>query len=287
MLSLALVMALATGTVQRLTLDAPSLRENRRSVRVYLPPSYFQPTARGRRYPVVYLLHGWPGSEGNWFGLGRAAETADSLIADGVIPELILVCPHGGGPGLLGRSLYINSADGSSRMEDFLARDLVRWTDSTFRTRPERAARAIAGLSDGGGAAVNLAFKHPDVFGGCASMSGEFTLAGGMGTGRLLGSGPARVRLLAENSPQRYVTRIASRLQGVTIYFDCGLADEQLGDNRVFHRTLERLGIRHVYREFPGTHTWGYWRTHLRDVLIALAMSRAGDRAVDFRVRSP
>src|SRR5262249_24791842 len=54
---LALCAALAHGTVQRLTMSAPSLGEPRRDVRVYLPPSYFDPDARSRRYPTVYLLH--------------------------------------------------------------------------------------------------------------------------------------------------------------------------------------------------------------------------------------
>jgi len=268
--ALALAAAVAGGTVQRLTLSAPSLGDHHRNVRVYLPPSYYRPEARTRRYPVVFLLHGWPGGEGNWFGPGRAARTADSMIATGTIPELILICPDAAGHGFLGRSLYINSYDGASRMEDFLSHDLVRWADSTFRTRPEAAGRAIAGLSDGGSGAVNLAFKHPDVFAGCASMSGDFTLEGESGTGGVLGPEPGRSRLLADNSPALYVAGAARRLHGVTIYFDCGLSDEALANNRSFHRLLEGLGVPHTYREYPGSHTWGYWRAHLRDALTAL-----------------
>ena len=51
------------GTVQQLFMPAPSLRDPHRIVRVYLPPSYSTPEAAHRRYPVVYMLHGWPGSE--------------------------------------------------------------------------------------------------------------------------------------------------------------------------------------------------------------------------------
>src|SRR5262249_15460945 len=71
--------ALARGPVLRLEMPAPSLQQEKRDVRVYLPPSYSRPESSARRYPVLYLLHGWPGSEGNWFGSGRAAETADRL----------------------------------------------------------------------------------------------------------------------------------------------------------------------------------------------------------------
>src|SRR4029077_9448141 len=66
------------GDVQRLTMPAPSLHEASRTVRVYLPPTWGRAESAHRRYPVVYLLHGWPGSDGNWFGLGKAAATADS-----------------------------------------------------------------------------------------------------------------------------------------------------------------------------------------------------------------
>ena len=102
---LLLAAGLARGTILRLEMPAPSLHQEKRDVRVYLPPSYSGPQSSARRYPVLYLLHGWPGSEGNWFGSGRAAETADRLISDGSIPELIIVCPDGGGRGMLGRSL--------------------------------------------------------------------------------------------------------------------------------------------------------------------------------------
>jgi enterochelin esterase-like enzyme len=258
-----------TGTVQRLTMPAPSLQQENRDVRVYLPPSYFQPEAAARRYPVLYLLHGWPGTDGNWFGSGRAAQTADELIAGGVIPEVILVCPEGS-RGLLGRSLYINSYNGSSRMADYVVRDVVGWADSTFRTRPEPGQRGIVGLSDGGSAAVNLAFKHPDVFGACASLSGEFTLEKEAGMGGAIGPEPGATRLLEENSPALYAARMAPRLRGLVIYFDCGASDDPVGDNRNFHALLLQLGMPHTYREFPGSHSWGYWRTHLRDALVTV-----------------
>ena len=269
--ALALAAVVAHGSTERLALAAPALGDPHRDVRVYLPPSYFRPEARALRYPTVYLLHGWPGSDGNWFGLARAAQSVDSMIAAGRLPELILICPDGGGRGFLGRSLYINSYDGKSRMEDFVTHDLVRWADSTFRTRPQPAARAIAGLSDGGSGAVNLAFKHPEVFGGCASMSGEFVLEPTTGSGGALGPEPGRSRLATENSPALYAARIAEQLRGLTIYFDCGQGDEALTGNRAFDRTLTSLGVSHVYREYPGSHTWGYWRAHLRDALAAVS----------------
>jgi enterochelin esterase-like enzyme len=275
MTALVLLLAAIAGATQRLTMPAPSLHQASRDVRVYLPPSYFRPEAADRRYPVVYLLHGWPGGAGNWFGSGRAAQTADEMIGGRLIPELILICPDGS-RGLLGRSLYINSYDGSSRMADFIVHDVVDWADSTFRTRPGPGGRALVGLSDGGSAAVNLTFQHPDVFGACGSLSGEFRLEKEAGMGGAIGPEPGATRLLEENSPALYASRMAARLRGLVIYFDCGVSDDPIGDNRDFHALLLRLGVPHTYREFPGSHSWGYWRTHLRDALVTVTsrMSR-------------
>ena len=241
-------------------MPAPSLNQASRSVRVYLPSSYDRPEARARRYPVVFLLHGWPGGEGNWPGEGGATKTLDSLMASGAIPEMIAVMPSGTGIGLLGRSLYVNSYDGRSRMEDYVVRDLVTWVDSAFRTRREARARAL-----------NLAFKHPDVFGACGSHSGAFELDKGLGEGKIVGPEPEATRLRRENSPLEYVDRVAPRLQGMAIYFDCGLEDDELAQNRALDRALTRLGVPHTYHEYPGGHGWGYWRGHLHESLRAIA----------------
>ena len=265
-------------TVQQLFMPAPSLGDPHRVVRVYLPPSYFTPEAAHRRYPVVYMLHGWPGSENNWLALGKAAETADSLIARGAIPEVILVFPSGKG-GFLGRSLYLDSYDGSVRMEDYIVHDLVQWTDSTFRTEPDPRDRAIIGLSDGGSAALNLTFRHPDVFGACGGHSGEYDLHKEFGLGKMIGPEPGASRLLTENSPADYVAGIVPELRHLVIYFDCGLDDDPIEDNRALHRKLETLGVPHTYREFPGSHAWSYWRTHLRDSLIAVTVPVRGEGA--------
>src|SRR5438105_3861373 len=248
-----------------------ALRELR-SVRVYLPPSYDDSSAGTRRYPVLYLLHGWPGGDGNWLGHGRAAVTLDTLIASHRIPEVIAVMPNGNGVGLLGRSIYLNSYDGRYRMADWVVHDVVQWADSVYRTRPEPRYRGIVGLSDGGTAALNLCFRHPDVFGACAGHSGQYRLKHDVGLRRVLGAEPGARRLLAANSPTLYAARIAPALKKLVIYFDCGLGDTELRYARELHAKLDSLGVPHTYHEFPGHHGWGYWKKHLRDSLIAVTV---------------
>jgi len=257
------------GRIRLYSISAPSTGPGPRSVRVYLPREYFAAGGELRRYPVVYLLHGWPGGDGNWPGQGRAAITLDSLIESGRIPEVIAVMPNGSGAGLWGRSLYLNSYDGKSRLEDFIYRDLVAWTDSSFRTLPDSAHRALIGLSEGATAALNLTFKHPDVFGAGGGLSGQYRIARDVGMKAVFGPEPGATRVREENSPTLYAERVAPRLKDHVIYFDCGLGDGDLEDNRALHEKLEALGVPHIYNEFPGHHGWTYWRTHLRDALIA------------------
>ena len=247
---------------------APSLGESGHSVRVFLPPGYSEAANRSKRYAVVYLLHGWPGGDGNWAGQGHALETFDSLTASGRIPEVIAVMPNGVGAGLLGRSLYVNTYDGKSRMEDFIAHDLVHWVDTSFRTRADSAHRAVIGLSEGATGALNLAFKRPEVFSACGGHSGQYVIQHELGLGNVFGPEPGASRLRHENSPTLYVDRIVNQLRHQIIYFDCGLGDGELEDNRALHRKLESLGVPHVYHEYPGHHSWGYWRVHLHESLV-------------------
>src|SRR5262249_16524063 len=240
------------------------------------PPGYDDPDSSARRYPVVYLLHGWPGSEGNWPGMGRATITADSLIASGRIPPVLLVFPNGNGKGLLGRSLYVDSYDGRSKMEQFLTHRLLSWVDSTFRTEPVAASRGVVGLSDGGTAAINLVLQHPDLFGAGGSHSADLKLEKGFGMGGIAGPEPGATALLEAHSPLRYASEVLPHVGHPVIYFDCGVDDESVGENREFDVMLTRLGVPHTYHEFPGTHDWKYWRAHLPASLKAVTARMHG-----------
>lgn len=258
------------GALLHLEMRAPSLGGAVRRVQVYLPPGYAAPDSSSRAFPVIYLLHGWPGSEGNWFGGGHAARIADSLFAGDSIPEVILVSANGAGRGFLGRSLYLDGRDSSMRVARFIARDLVEWTDTRFRTLRDPRHRGLIGLSDGATAALCLAFRHPDVFGACGGHSGEYRLARGWTVRGVLGPEPFATRRLEENSPLLIADTAAARLSGLSIYFDVGTSDGALASSRALHRTLDSLGVAHTYREFRGGHNWSYWRAHLRESLIAV-----------------
>ena len=257
------------GRMLETTLPAPSMGEAARSVRVYLPPTYGRTEAAKRRYPVVYLLHGWPGGDGNWPGSGHAGETLDSLSARGAIPEVIAVMPNGNGIGRFGRQEWLDSWDGRARMAEFVWQDLVRWTDRSFRTRPDSLHRALIGLSEGATGALNIALKHPDVFNACGGLSGQYLMTEDWGMKAVWSEGATADHIREANSPALYIGRIARTARQQVIYFDCGAGDEEVADNRAFHQRLQELGVAHTYNEFTGSHGWGYWKIHLREALIA------------------
>jgi enterochelin esterase-like enzyme len=262
--------AYPAGTVLRVTMPAPEVGDGSRTVRVYLPPSYDRPESAARAYPVVYLLHGWPGSDGNWFEMGHVPDTADSLIARGEIPEVILVCPNGNGGGMLGRSFWIDSYDGKKQVESYVVHGLVSWVDGRYRTRREAGGRALIGLSDGANAAFNIALKYPGIFGAAAGHSGDYVLAKAFGCGAIYGPDAGAAKLLEENSPARTIDRVVEVARRLRLYLDCGTDDVSMDDTRAFHQKLVALGVPHEYHEFEGSHTWKYWGRHVRESLIAV-----------------
>lgn len=241
-----------------------------REARVWLPPSYDLPESVARRYPVVVFLHGWPGSQGNWPGQGRAGETLGELIAAGRIPEVIGLFPDGVGTGLIGRSMWLDSWDGRAKLETFLTQDLFAWADSAYRTLKSPRDRAVIGLSDGATAALNLLILHPGVFGAAGAHSGDYLIRRDVSSGRIFGPEPGATRLREEHSPLLTVAHAVDRLRGLTIYIDCGEDDSSIGDNRALHARLDSLGVPHTYAEFPRGHDWTYWRTHLVQSLEAV-----------------
>jgi S-formylglutathione hydrolase len=142
--------------------DAPD-----RDVTVYLPPSYS--TDRTRRYPVVYLLHGYGGRDDTFNGrLATLPDSADKLVAAGAAREMIVVTPnaftlHKG-------SMYSNSMT-TGDWETYIAHDLVAYMDMHYRTIPNRMSRGLAGHSMGGYGAVRIGMKRPDVFSSLYLMS--------------------------------------------------------------------------------------------------------------------
>lgn len=155
-----------TGTVQIITVHGKALEGNLegdspdREVAVYLPPTYASESAR--RYPVVYLLHGYGGRHDTFTGrLASLQESGDRLAAAQGFSELIVVTPNAFS--LHKGSMYSNSPT-TGDWERFIAEDLVAYIDGHYRTLTNRISRGLAGHSMGGYGALRIGMKRPDVF---------------------------------------------------------------------------------------------------------------------------
>ena len=144
----------------QLELKTPAITHDT-GVRVLLPDGYRDHP--GRRYPVLYLLHGSGGSDTDWTEMGNAERiTAGS--------PLIVVMPDTDQNGYYS-DWFNNGAGGPPEYETYDIGELIPWIDQHYRTVAARRGRAIAGLSMGGFGALSYASRHPDLFDHVAGFS--------------------------------------------------------------------------------------------------------------------
>ena len=160
-------------------IESASLRDNclgdptRRALPVYTPPSYA--TDPDRRYPVVYLLHGFTGNALNWLNTNiyyapTVPERYERMIRERGAGEMILVMVDGFNS--YGGSQYMNSA-ATGNYEDYVVGDIIPFIDRSYRTIATREGRGVAGKSSGGYGALRLGMRRPDIFGALASHAGD------------------------------------------------------------------------------------------------------------------
>jgi enterochelin esterase-like enzyme len=249
------------ASVETFSVASPALAGYRDLVYVVLPPGYAQHPRQ--RYPVLYLLHGFPGDPANFLTIGGVAGTEAALIAAGRMKPVILVMPSGS-RSFFADEVWVNGVRPGNRWETFVARDLVHAVDVRYRTISAGAGRGIAGLSEGGYAALNIGVHHPGEFGLLESWSG-YMVADHKRS--IFGSG---LRLRRYNSPAHQVILAAARLRaaGTYIWFYCGTSDKLAAQNQNFSTELTGLGVPHHFFERPGTHTWRLWRELMPRALI-------------------
>jgi predicted alpha/beta superfamily hydrolase len=157
------------GHVEQILFPSKSTNVSRRAF-VYTPPGYEKDTKK--KYPVLYLQHGWGEDENAWSNQGHANLIMDNLIADGKIKPFIIVMTYGmtndirpGSPGGL-RSFNIQP------FQTVLLDELIPYVDANFRTIADQKHRAMGGLSMGGFETHTITLARPDVFSYYALLSG-------------------------------------------------------------------------------------------------------------------
>lgn len=223
-----------------------------RTYGVSLPPDYEQNP--NQRYPVIFLLHGGHGNPNDWFAKkGGALITLQKLYAGGKLSPSIVITPDGNdkrGSSPYWDPQYFDGPNG--KVSTAIGSELVKVVQSRYRTLPNPDFWAMGGLSSGGWGAVNVGLQNIDNFSILFSHSGYFKDKSG-----------------AENSPVTYIKTIPPLAKKrLRIYMDAGKSDtEELDEARQFNQVLSQLKIYNMFRQFPGSHTWDYWREHLADSL--------------------
>jgi len=232
----------AHGTVSKVEYWSATLGQKRGAM-VYTPPGYMKD---GARYPVLYLVHGAGDSADSWTSVGKANYILDNLIAAGKARPMIVVMPFGHTPDKPGGNMLANTDFG-----DDLIRDLIPHVDANFRTRADQHNRAMAGLSMGGSHTIRFGLTHPELF----DYIGIFSMGLGM-------QGPADVTAY-EQANDAALKKAAADLD--LLYYAMGKDDFLYGTVAPTRAMFDKYGLRHVYNETGGGHTWINWRRYLTD----------------------
>jgi S-formylglutathione hydrolase FrmB len=201
---------IAGGQLVADTVHAVALEHNlyknspNRPMLVYLPPSYSSATTK--RYPVVYLLHGFGTDDEFWVTFGHIKPAMDSLVAAGAVREMILVMPNANN--VFGGSFYTNSAS-TGNWDDFIANELVAYIDQKYRTLARPQSRGLGGHSMGGYGTFAVGLRHAgDVYGALYAMSACCTqVSRGVGRSGIWDT-VAAVRSVAEGSRLPFLPKV-------------------------------------------------------------------------------
>lgn len=263
-------------------------------VRILLPEGY--ESEPGRRYPVLYLLHGTEGNASDWTRVGGAEQITAGQPLIVVMPDTALN-KNGGG----WCTNWVNGgAHGVPEWERFHIEQLIPWVDQNLRTVATRGGRAIAGLSQGGFCALTYAARHPDLFGTAMSYSGVPDIAfGSRALARTVGVFNGLEERLDHVPPNsmfgdpgsdgiNWATHdpatMAGNLRGMNVRMYWGNGEpgplddahpgggvrslEALIDeyNLEFRDRMQALGIPAYFDDYgPGTHSWPYWSRDLQE----------------------
>jgi len=225
-----------------------SLDGAQRRLFVYTPPGY---EAMDEDLPVLYLLHGAGGDDAQWTWLGQANLIMDNLMAAGRIEPMIVVMPNNYAFDPVAIRFGEEQRAGFER--DLLD-DIIPLVESTYRAKPDRDSRAIAGLSMGGGQSLMLGLGHLDRF----SYIAAFSTA-------MLGISTASLDETAEFAPVASDPQSANRRIHL-LWLGCGTEDTLYGSNETFSRMLAESGLEHTFRSTGGIHNWVVWRRYLNEV---------------------
>jgi enterochelin esterase family protein len=239
------------GAVSEVTYYSTTLKRFRR-LHVYTPPGY--ESGEGR-FPIFYLLHGAFDCDDSWSTVGRAGFILDNLIADKKAKPMVVVMPAGHtGPFRFGGP--------RPAMDDFVqdfVSDIMPQVEKRYRVHTDRAHRAMAGLSMGGGHTLNIGIPHLDKF----AYLGVFS----SGIFGITGAGPGGAPQGPSFEEQHQATLDNATLkEGLKLFwFATGKDDFLVETSRATVAMFKKHGFNVTYKETEGAHTWIVWREYLNE----------------------
>ena len=215
---------------------------------VYTPPGYDQNP--DKRYPVLYLQHGWGENEYGWGAQGRAREIMDNLIAENKARPFIIVMIYG---------MTNDTRMGGLRdfkiepFETVLVRELIPFIDLNFRTLSDQPHRAMAGLSMGGMETKTITLRNLDTFSHIGLFSG----------GSIAVTNIADLAAFKAKNKLVFVSYGSRELGGNRPGFG--------GDPKANAEALKAAGVNSHFYVSPDTaHEWQSWRRSLRELALLL-----------------
>lgn len=248
------------GTVSRIWYDSPALGLERRMT-VYTPAGY---ETSGKRYPVLYLLHGMGGDEEAWISLGRTAQILDNLIAQGKAKPMIVVMPNGNAsqeaaPGESSRGMVPPTMQLPKTMEGSYEQafpEIVKFIDKNYRTIKSKSGRAIAGLSMGGFHSLHISKQYPDMF----NYIGLFSAA--------IMPNKEVSSLIYENMEEKL--KVQFDKNPALYWIAIGKTDFLYKANEEYRKLLDEKGYKYTYYESDEGHIWKNWRIYLTEFVPML-----------------
>ena len=241
-----------------------------RNYSVYLPAGYASNT--DKKYPVLYLLHGMNGTNKDWPGRGHLQDVMDQLRAAGEVCEMIVISPDAGGN--IGEGVWNGYFDMEGwAYERFFFEEFLPAVEKEYRIKGDKASRAIAGLSMGGGGSTSYAQRHADMFCACYAMSALMHL-----------DAPQAQAPRDEKDKMWHLTKAVNKLSCVDFvnhaddktkealrtvawYVDCGDDDFLFECNMNLVLAMRKAGVPYQLRVRDGGHTWEYWHSALYNAL--------------------
>ena len=248
------------GNVTAVWYSSPTLGTERRMY-VYTPPGY----EKGKdKYPVLYLLHGGGGDEEGWISRGRANYIIDNLVASKEAVPMIVVITNGNPDAVaapLDKPLNTNTKElpgigsmASGRFEESFVKDVVPYIEKNYRVIADADHRALSGFSMGGYQTQNITNSNPGMFNYIGVMSmGLFSSFGNNNTNYDKDKHVAQLKALMASKPKLY-------------WIGIGKDDFLYATVTKLRSLYDEIGLKYIYRESEGNHTWNVWRLYLTEL---------------------